>query len=80
VKIEGGLLLVLLGSELKSLERRKLLSREDLEEVENSMDFRGEFWCTSESGKVRDTCRYLGRGQILTTTDAPRSFACRSLW
>ena len=42
VKIEGGLLLVLLGSELSS-ERRKLRSGEDLEEVGNDMDIGGEF-------------------------------------
>jgi len=44
-------------------------SGEDLEEVGNSMDFRGELWCTLESWKVGDTCRHLRGGQILTTTD-----------
>jgi len=29
--------------------------------------------------KVRDTCCHLRWGHILTITDAPRSFSCRSL-
>ena len=41
-EIEGELLLELLGSELKSLERMKPQSRKDLEEVGNSTDFGGE--------------------------------------
>jgi len=56
-----------LGSELESSERRKPRSGEDLEEVRDNMDFGGELSCSSESWKVSDTCRYLGRGQILTT-------------
>ena len=41
-EIKNELLLELLGSELKSSERRELQSGEDLEEVGNSMDFEGE--------------------------------------
>jgi len=72
-------LLELLGSKLKFLERSKPRNGEDLEEVENSMDFGGELWFTSESWKVSDTCHHLGWGQILTIIEAPCSFACRSL-
>jgi len=39
----------------------------------------GKLLCTSESWKVRGTCRHLERGQILITTDAHRYFDCRSL-
>jgi len=42
VDIEGELLLELLDSELKSSEWRKPQSGEDLEEVENNIDFREE--------------------------------------
>ena len=53
-------MLELLGSELKSSEQMKLRSREDLEEIKNSMDFEEEL--------VRGTCRNPGCGQNLTTT------------
>ena len=42
VEVEGGLLLVLLVSELNSSEWRKLQNEEDLEEVENDIDFIGK--------------------------------------
>jgi len=61
-------LLELLDSKLKSSEQMKPRSRENLEEVENSMNFEGELWYTSKSWKVRDTYRHLARWQNLTTT------------
>jgi len=41
-EIMGDILLELLGSEMKSLERIKLKSGDDLEEVGNIMDFGGK--------------------------------------
>ena len=58
-EIESGLLLELLGLELKSSEQRKPQSGEDFEKVGYSIDFRRELWFTPKSLKVRDMCRHL---------------------
>ena len=58
-------MLKLLGAELKSSERREPQSGDELAGGWNSMDFRGELSCTSESWKVSDMCHHLGWGQIL---------------
>jgi len=58
-EIGGDLLLELLGSELKAMERREPQSEEDLEEVEYSMDFGGELRCFQDSCKVRDRVAIL---------------------
>ena len=48
-KILGDMLLELRGLKMMSSERREFRSREDLEGVGNSMDFREELLCFSES-------------------------------
>jgi len=58
-RIRGDPLLKLLCSELKSSKWRELRSGDDFEEVGYNMDFGEKLLCTSESWKVRGTCRYL---------------------
>ena len=72
----GDLLLELLGSGLNSSEQREPLSREDIMEVGYGMHFGGERSCYSESQKMRDMCRHLERGQILTTTLVRKMIIC----
>ena len=59
-KILGDMLLELCGLKMMSSKRREFRSREDLEGVGNSMDFRDELLCFSESWMGRGMCLHLG--------------------